>query len=393
MAEVSEKQDQGESVDKNLHRSRSGFWFGIFIMVAILAIAGIGFYLFQQLRSQQENLGGSVNKGDMRMIELTKQISGYQAQLAAIQAHLSNIEAEIESKDEQYQKSLADLSRQQDEKLEDLNQEFGDGLLQVQRQLGKTRGDWLIADAEYLLSVANQRLHLMGDVNTTQEALMAADQRLRESGDAAAFKVREQIAKELASLKSVSVPDIVGIYATIDMLQDQAEKLVLIKPYTGKKRVASGEIHHHAQGSGDSHALLDKALKQLQGVVTLRHTDQEIKEILTPEEAQFIRQQLRVKLELVKVGLVQQNEALYKSSIADVKAWLQQNFINDNEARHFGTELDRLGTINLRSQFPDISQSLKMLRDITKLRIETDKALSGTKPVQTVPPKPVQPSR
>ena len=38
----------------------------------------------------------------------------------------------------------------------------------------------MIADAEYLLSVANQRLHLVGDVNTTRMALEAADQRLRE---------------------------------------------------------------------------------------------------------------------------------------------------------------------------------------------------------------------
>ena len=114
----------------------------------------------------------------------------------------------------------------------------------------------------------------------------------------------------------------------------------------------------------------------------IRHTDQQIKEILTPEEAQFIRQQLRVKLEMVKVGLVEQNEALYKASIADVKSWLLENFTKNGDARNFIAELDRLSAINLRSQFPDISQPLKMLRDITKLRIETDKALSGSEPVK-----------
>jgi hypothetical protein len=47
--------------------------------------------------------------------------------------------------------------------------------------------------------------------------------------------------------------------------------------------------------------------------------------------------------------------------------------------------------VRIRSQFPDISLSLKMLRDITKLRIETDKALSNTsvvnkaEPVETTP--------
>jgi len=382
VAELSEKQDQEVEVNEKLHRSRSGFWFGIIIVAIILSIAGIGFYLFQQLRSQQENLGGSVNKGDMRLIELTKQISGYQSQIAAIQTHLSNIEVEIKGKDDQFNKALADLSQAQTEKLDNLGQELGDRIQQVQRQLGKTRGDWLIADAEYLLSVANQRLQLMGDVNTTREALEAADQRLRESGDAAAFKVREQIAKDIAVLRTVSVPDVVGIYSAIDTLQDQADKLALIKPYAGKKLTASEEIHDHANATTEEHDLLAKALKQLEGVVTIRHTDQQIKEILTPEEAQFIRQQLRVKLEMVKVGLVEQNEALYKASIADVKSWLLENFTKNGDARNFIAELDRLSAINLRSQFPDISQSLKMLRDITKLRIETDKALSDSEPVK-----------
>lgn len=384
VAELSEKQDQETENNVKLHRSRSGFWFGVIIVVIILSIAGIGLYLFQQLRSQQEDLGGSLNKGDMRLIELTKQISGYQTQIAAIQKHLSNLEAEIKGKDDKYHQALKELSGSLGEKMENLDQELSDRILQVQRQLGKTRGDWLIADAEYLLSVASQRLHLMGDVNTALEALEAADQRLRESGDAAAFKVREQIVKDIAVLKSVSVPDTVGIYSTVQTLQDQVGKLALIKPYAGKEMTSSNEIHDHTDATETEHDLLSKALKQLEGVVTVRHTDQQIKEILTPEEAEFIRQQLRVKLEMVKVSLVQQNEPLYKSSIADVKSWLLENFTKNKDARNFIAELDKLSVINLRSQFPDISLSLKMLRDITKLRIETDKALSGSNPDQPV---------
>ncbi|PKM12499.1 MAG: enzyme of heme biosynthesis [Gammaproteobacteria bacterium HGW-Gammaproteobacteria-3] len=380
MAELSEQQDQevAPDADQPIHRSKSGFWFGIGIVLIILAVAGIGFYLFQQLRTQQETLGGSLDKGDMRLIEMSKQISAYQSQIAAIQTHLAAIEAEIKSKDAQQHKALTDLAQLQTERLGNLEQELSASIQQVQRQLGKTRGDWLIADAEYLLSVANQRLHLMGDVNTAEEALKAADQRLRESGDAGAFKVREQIAKDLALLDGVSVPDIVGLFASVQTLQDQVDKLALIKPYAGKKLTQSEEIHSHAEAPTDSHDLLAKALKQLEGVVTVRHSDQQITEILTPQEAQFIRQQLRVKLEMIKVALVQQNQDLYRSGIADGKAWLEENFIKNDDGKRFLAELKRLDGINMRSQYPDISQSLKILRDITKLRIETDKALSGS---------------
>lgn len=380
MAEVSEQIEQDSAVSKKSHRSRSGFWFGIIIILVVISIAGAGYYLLMQLRDRQTNLGGEV-KG-----ELSKKIADYQAQLSAIQSQLSTIEATIAGKDTHYTKTLADFSALHNEKLESTRKELTDAIQRLQRQLGKTRGDWLIADAEYLLSVANERLHLIGDVNTTREALEAADQRLRESGDAAVFKVREQVAKEIAALKNVTVADIVGLYASIQTLEDQVQKLALILPYSGKALTPSTEIHNHADKTEEGHNLLDSALNELEGIVTIRHTDQPIKEILTPQQAQFIREQLRVKLEMVKIALVQQNEAIFQSSLLDAKEWVQQNFTLNADAKKFIGELDRINSIKIRSNFPDISSSLKMLRDITKLRIETDKAAEPmSEAVEAVP--------
>lgn len=383
MAELTENQEQEKetaNVYEKVHRSRSGFWLAIIVFLVILSIVGIGLFLFSQLRQQQETLGGEVNKGDLQLLELTKQISGYQTQIAAIQSHLTTIETELKGQDSQVDKTLEEFSQLQAEKLEAMRTDFNTRLQQVQRQLGKTRGDWLIADAEYLLSVANQRLQLTGDVNTAREALEAADQRLRESGDAAAYKVREQIAKEITELAKIKLVDIVGIYSTIRMLEGEIGKLSLIKPYAGKPLTPSEEIHDHTEDTGEEHDLLAKALKSLEGIVTVRHTDQAITEIITPEEAKFTRQQLRVKLEMIKIGLVQQNDVLFKASISDAKEWVSENFTKNSVARDFFVELDKLENISLHNQFPDISQSLKLLRDITKLRIETDKALSAPEP-------------
>jgi len=391
VAELSEQQEQDLGETKQARRSRSGFWFGVIILLTIIGLAGAGFYLFTQLRDKQKDLGGEV-KGEM-----SKQIADYQSQLTAIQSQLATLEANIAGKDTHFTKTLADFSQLHNEKLESTRKELNDAIARVQRQLGKTRGDWLIADAEYLLSVANERLQLIGDVNTTREALEAADQRLRESGDAGTFKVREEIAKEIAVIKSVVVPDVVGIYASIQTLQDQVDKLVLFLPYTGKTVTAPVEEKEQADKTTEDQGLLDSAMNQLEDIVTIRHTEQDVKEILTPQEAHFIREQLRVKLEMVKVSLVQHNEAIYQSSLADSKKWTEQHFTKNTEVESFIVELDRLNNIKIRSQFPDISSSLKMLRDITKLRIETDKAMQPTEtvaPVESVNPaesiKPVE---
>ena len=337
MAELSEQQEQDLGETKQARRSRSGFWFGVIILLIIIGVAGAGFYLFTQLRDKQKDLGGEV-KGEM-----SKQIADYQSQLVAIQSQLATVEANIAGKDTHFTKTLADFSQLHNEKLESTRKELNDAIARVQRQLGKTRGDWLIADAEYLLSVANERLHLIGDVNTTREALEAADQRLRESGDAGIFKVREEIAKEIAVIKSVIVPDIVGMYGSIQTLQDRVDKLVLFLPYTGKALAAPTEEKAQQPGKAtEDQGLLDSAMNQLEGIVTIRHTEHEVKEILTPEEAQFIREQLRVKLEMVKISLVQHNEALFQSSLADAKKWTEQHFTKNTDVDNFIAELDQV---------------------------------------------------
>ncbi|MDD1611578.1 MAG: uroporphyrinogen-III C-methyltransferase [Methylococcaceae bacterium] len=339
------------------------------ILLTIFGVAGAGYFFLMQLRDRQSDLGGEVQK------EMAKKISDYQAQLTAIQEQLATLESTIANKDDHFTKRLDEISKQQSEKLDSARKELTEEITRLQRQLGKTRGDWLIADAEYLLGAANERLELIGDVNTARQALEAADQRLRESGDAAVFKVREEIAKEIAALKNVAAADIVGLYSALQSLQDMSEKLTLLLPYAGKSLTPSTEIHSHADTKEPAHELLDSAIESLHGVVTIRHTDQPIKETLTPEQAQFIREQLRAKLETVKISLVQQNETLYRAGLQDAKKWTELNFTPNPETRKFIGELDRFLGINIRSHFPDISASLKLLRDITKLRIETDKAL------------------
>ncbi len=401
MAELSEQKEQELGDIKSARQSSNGLWFGVIILLIIIGLAGAGFYFFSQLRDQQQDLGGEV-KGEM-----SKQIADYQSQLVAIQSQLASLESNVAGKDNHFTQTLADFSQLHNEKLDGTRNELNDAIIRLQRQLGKTRGDWLIADAEYLLSVANERLHLVGDVNTTREALEAADQRLRESGDASTFKVREEIAKELSLLKSIAVPDVVGIYASIQTLQDRVDKLALLLPYTGKT-LASPADSKKSPLPTENQGLLDSAISQLQDAVVIRHTEHEVKEILTPEEALFIREQLRVKLEMVRISLVQRNEVLFQSSLADVKKWTEQNFTKNTDDS-FLADLERLNITRISSQLPDISLSLKMIKDIATLRVETDKAIQpldamvsvkkptaveSSKPVETlVPAEAVEPSK
>jgi uncharacterized protein HemX len=381
VAELIESVEQQQTVKETspeVRRSRSGFWFGLIILLVIAVVTGAGYYFLSQLRDKQEGLGGEV-KG-----AVSQQISDYQAQLAAIQSQLAAVQTDVGNKEAHFTNSVTEFSKLQNEKLDATRKDLSEEIQKLQRQLGKTRGDWLLADAEYLLSVANQRLLLMGDVNTTLEALEAADQRLRESGDAAAYKIREQLAKDISEMSKVNAVDVVGIYATLQNLESQIDSLTLLLPYAGKDETIKPVSPDVKKDPKD-------LIGQLETMVTIRHVQQHVNEILTPEQAQFIREQLRVKLEMIKIALVQQNDTLYQASLADTQKWISGNFVKEKASEHFTLALDKLTDVRIRSQFPDISLSLKMLRDITKLRIETDKALSNTsainkaEPVETTP--------
>lgn len=354
-------------------KSKGWLIFGIINLLLILLVAGSFYYLMQELKDKQVAQSSASNKDEMRAIENSKQLNAFQSQLAAMQSQIAAFSKDIAGKDSHFTKTLADFSQLHSEKLSMVENELRDEVARIKRQLGKTRGDWLIADAEYLLSVANQRLHLVGDVKTATLALEAADQRLRESGDTAVYKVREQIAKEIAVLGTVNVVDVVGIYSKVQLLKDSSEQLAVLLPYAGKPLTESKQIHTHEESQDSEHGILGSALNLLEGYVTVRHSDQPITQILSEEEVSFIRQQLNIKLEMIKIALVQQNDKLYKTSISDAKQWLQSHFTINTKAKHFITVLDEFNDIPMQSEFPDVSQSFKMLKDIIKLRIETDK--------------------
>ena len=386
MAELTEEQQERPATSMVVKKSRAAIWLGILAIVLIVVLAAVGIYFFQQLRVSQDTEN---NKDSLRLIEVDKEMNGLQNQLSTLQSQIANINSEMTGKDNHFTQTLTDYSKLHEERLGNTRKDLEAAIVGLQRQIGKTRGDWLLADAEYLLTVANQRLHLVGDVATTREALEAADQRLHESGDAAVFKVREQIAKEISLLENANVPDIVGIYSNLQQLQDRVDELTVSLPHAGKRPTAE-EIHENQAESG----FLNTLAKQFNSYAIVRHGEQTASSVLSPEQTDFIKQQLKVRLEMIQISLVQQNDGLYTASIADAKQWLKKNFAENGNSAQFAMLLDKLAAIQIRSQFPDVSTSLKMLKDVGKLRIETDKVIfnNPATPVESTSSTPTPPA-
>ena len=115
----------------------------IAIVLLLLVSAGGGVYIWQQFQTINQNKGTQ-----------TKQVSDLQTQLQILQANITNFASG--------QSKLNDDIRTELGALLELNQFNSKTLAQLKNG---NRLDWLRAESEYLLRLANQRLNLEQDVS------------------------------------------------------------------------------------------------------------------------------------------------------------------------------------------------------------------------------------
>jgi uncharacterized protein HemX len=376
---ATETQGKAEAAPRNAKsgkttapKQRRGSWLGYSILILILIMAGGGFFLLHELRTKQEGLGSGLDKGDKQIQDLLHQISGLQTELAAVHSEVATLQSRINTEDSKFEREIAEQSTNIGERIESTQDNLSGAIDHIQQQMNLTRGDMMVADAEYLLSIANQKLHLVGDVKSVLSAMEAADQRLRDSGDPAVFRVREALAEEINALKKVEPVDSVGVSAKLLVIESKVGDIPLFLPHSNR----INEDHAPAAGTNKPAGgnLLDTTLDNLKGLVTIRRTDRSIQAILLPEEVEALRQVLLLKLEMARSALLRNDETAYKSSLDSALGWLQEHFDPDAAITQGVTdEIKQLKELQIQVPFPDISKSLTLLRNTGKLRLEAEK--------------------
>jgi len=311
-----------------------------------------------------------------------------QQQVTELSSLTSNEQKKSSAFSQQLQAEVSQLNSSLSGQLEGFQQSSSEKFDLLQKQVGKNRRQWLIAEAEYLSSLANTRLQLAGDVSTAIIALQSADQRLKENGDPATFAVREQLAKEINLLKSTDIPDTVGLSSQLIALESAVSSMGINEPYAGTAQAP--EI-----GKGDPSAIpeniqqtLNDAWANFSKLVVVRRSDKPIAALMTPEQVELIRKNLALKLEAARLALINKDVALYRASIAISVDWLNDYF--DANKATVKTAIEQLNTLKdtpIKAQLPSIALSLKMLRDLPLLTMaeatetpveQTDKASTSS---------------
>jgi uroporphyrin-3 C-methyltransferase len=217
-------------------------------------------------------------------------------------------------------------------------------------------GELDLAEVDYLLRLAVERLKLFSDPAAADRALEIADMNLAALDNPMYLGLRQEIASARRDLEAVNIPDYLEISALLDAVQQQIASL----PFSDGGSVA--ESPGQAEGEG----WWEKLKGVFSNLVTVRRSTDEESQRVTLQDKDYIRQRAWLQLEVAQLALMRRDQQAFRASLQRVKESLSKWFeTGDSKYRAVMQNLDDLGRLEIQVQVPDITapwSTLRMLR-------------------------------
>lgn len=323
-------------------------------LLLVLGIAGAGVWLGKQALDREVQLNA-------RLVSLESASASEDATVANLTQQWHRQLAAESAKREQ-------LSRTQAQQLQAIESRLTQQRAELSRFGAVDRQDWLLAEAQYLLRLASQRLIMAGDVEAVKALLGSADSILKQLNQVTLYDVRAAVAADLAAVRALPRRDVQGMYLALAALIEQADKLVVFQMPEKVERVAV----ESAQGwQGRLEQGYQAALLKLSDYIIIRRRDVPIDALMDPQWEGLVRQNLRMLLEQGQVSLLSGNELLFRESLERARHWLLEFFVSDEAAaKALAGEISVLQKATISVAMPDISRSLAAIDAALKQRIQ-----------------------
>ena len=328
------------------------------LLLALLACAGSGYLWFLERQA---------SRGSDTMASSFEQSTA--ALRTGLQSDLDALRKDVASLDDQFADMLIDQKNAELELggIDNLNarvQELAGEIEGMRGVSNSAKRSWAIAEAAYFLQAANTSLQLGRNVDAASNALAAADDRLASLGEPALLPVRQAIAGELQSLRTLPETDVTGIALTLGRLAADAGKLATHsdRPEAYATSDPSVESESSEQGLARAKRVLGDAMKSM---ITVRRTDQQASALLAPEEEFFLARNLELQLLTARLALLREEPELFAQSVETSLRWLREFFDTEDPAvAAVISTLENMQSTAVRRTMPDISTSLTLLRGL-----------------------------
>jgi uroporphyrin-3 C-methyltransferase len=235
------------------------------------------------------------------------------------------------------------------------------------RELSRNRDEWVYAEIEQSLFVASQQLQLAGNARAALTALQTADARLRRLDRPQLNALRKAINRDIERLKAAPEVDILAISGRLEGVLAQVDRLPLAmdaRPAPERPTPAVGE----AEGNAWTRFWRD-TWTELKQLVRVQQLDRPAEALLTPPQAYFLRENLKLRLIGARVALLARDAAGYKADLKTAREWLGRYYEarNDGVARALAV-LRSLQEAGAGLQAQDIDGTLEAMRSLRAAR-------------------------
>ena len=360
MTENSDKEGSEAKADKPKRQAKSGSRNVISYLALVLAIAASsGLAWLVWVDYQQASASAGTDALQARIVELDKRLSEQQGQLQAAVTQLQSELGDLSGSGQAIEAlgSELDSFAQRTQALES----------QFERITSTDRADWKLAEAEYLLRLANHRLRLAGETAGAMSLLGSADDILHQLDEPALLVVREEIAKELVQLRAMAKRDVQGVYLRLAALSELVWTLPLaVEPIL---ETADAEGGPEEVPASAWRVRLASLLEILGTYFVVQRLDYAPEPMASPEQQHDLREELSLGLEQAQSALLTARSEVYESALRKTMSLLKAHFdLDDQRVRTMTAELGVLQAYDAAPEMPDIGASLSLLRETIAIR-------------------------
>ena len=310
-------------------RESGGKGLAVGALVLSLLALGTGGFLFVQgqnvLKNQETAFNQKIDQaavGESENAQILKENNRKQSELAAALLQ------------------IADGQRDNKEQIEAANRAY--------QELLRNRADWLVDETEATLNMAAQQLLLSGNVPVAVTVLENIESRLSRFEQADLLPIKQAVSSDLAALKNQPYLDISGTALRLDRLENAVAGMPLVLESTlqpGQAEVAPQEDPNASWWQ----RTWNKTLHGLGNLVEVRKLNNGDAMLLAPEQAYFVRENLRLRLLDARIALMQHNGEVFLSDLNNAEATVKQYFDNQSPATQaWLKELAELKSLDMR---------------------------------------------
>ena len=366
---------------------KSGTGLSLLAILIALGVGGAGYYFGQQ----------QVDEFQQKLTALEAQINNKTVVSAPAQEVKFDTTqlAQLESANKATQNKIAQV--------EELINAKSHELVGLQSQINKVSAqanaqqptDWLFSEADFLLNNALRKLVLDNDVDTAVSLLKLADETLAKVNNSQSAAIRSAINQDLKQLLSVAGVDQNAVMQKLSQLANTVDELPVLDVNFGDDQNTTKLSDSLSDWAENAEKSATSFLNHFIRISPKHGADR--KELLAPNQDIYLRENIRLRLQLAIMAVPRQQNELYKQSLEAVASWIRSYFDTNAEVtQSFLKSVDELSEVSIYVDVPSQLQSLSMLDkylnrtplDVQKVEIEAEKAVDNSPRKEEVKPAP-----